>query len=57
MGTQMNLQFALPSQGVVTTRAESVRGDGEATALLFSETPADTRNSINHYVAQRLATL
>lgn len=54
-GTRMNLQFALPRAGVITTRAECVNLDGLEAGLAFSEPTAHAREIIAGFVTDRLA--
>jgi hypothetical protein len=54
-GTRLDLQFALPNYGLVSTRAECrYRRAGDA-GVAFSEPPADVRHTIAHYVTLQLA--
>jgi hypothetical protein len=55
-GMRMNLQFAIPTAGVVSTRAECVRQEQNGVGLVFTDTPTETRHSINDFVCHRLAT-
>ncbi|MEZ4281565.1 MAG: PilZ domain-containing protein [Myxococcota bacterium] len=54
-GTRVDLQFALPSFGLISTRAECrYAREGDA-GLAFSASGADVRHSIAHFVTARLA--
>jgi len=54
-GHQVNLQFALPEYGLVSTRAECrYKREGDA-GMAFSEPPADIRQTIAHFVTFQLA--
>jgi len=54
-GAQLNLQFALPRAGVITTRATCVNRDGLDAGLAFAEHTAQARAFISGFVCQRLA--
>ena len=54
-GMKLDLQFALPDYGLISTRAECRyvrRGDA---GLAFSEPPPDVRHTIAHFVTCQLA--
>ncbi len=53
-GQQMNLQFALPESGLLTTRAMCVHFAGAEAGLAFQEADGELRRSIGHYVQGRL---
>ncbi len=53
-GQQMNLQFALPGSGLLTTRAVCVHFAGEEAGLAFREADGELRRSIGHYVQGQL---
>ncbi|MBW2230074.1 MAG: PilZ domain-containing protein [Deltaproteobacteria bacterium] len=55
-GTRMNLQFALPSEGIVSTRAECIHQGRAGVGLRFSGAPTEVRQHIANFVARRLAT-
>jgi hypothetical protein len=55
-GSQMNLQFALPSAGVVSTRAECIHRGRSGIGLRFTEASSDVRRHIAQFVTRRLAT-
>jgi hypothetical protein len=54
-GMRMNLQFALPRAGLVSTRAEVVHRRGGNLGLAFSETSSGISHDIDGFVTQRLA--
>jgi hypothetical protein len=54
-GLRMNLQFAIPSVGLLSTRAECVRQERDAVGLVFTDPPLETRHCINDFVSHRLA--
>jgi hypothetical protein len=56
-GAQMNLQFALPEQGIVSAQAECVYQRENELGLVFSETSERNRRVIDDFVATRLAGL
>jgi len=54
-GAKLDVQFALPDYGLVSTRAECVytrRGDA---GLSFATPPADVRHTIAHFITHQLA--
>ncbi len=54
-GTRVDLQFALPSFGLISTRAECrYAREGDA-GLAFAASGADVRHSIAHFVTSQLA--
>ena len=54
-GTRMNLQFAIPESGILTTRAECVYQHENRAGLAFWETSELNRQLINGFVSSRLA--
>jgi len=56
-GEAMNLQFALPQNGILSARAVCVYRREGAMGLAFSDTPAEIRRRISSFVTRRLATL
>jgi hypothetical protein len=56
-GAQVDLQFALPRYGLVSTPAECRYVRSGDAGLEFSDAPSDVRNSIAHYVTARLASI
>jgi len=56
-GATMNLQFALPRSGILTTRATCVHGGDDVSGLVFRDPPPEVRDRIAGFVTQRLATL
>jgi len=57
LGTPLCVQFALPHNGVLTTRAVCVHADDEGTGLAFTDASDVARREIGGYVAERLAAL
>jgi len=55
-GAQLNLQFALPHRGILSTRAQCIHQSGGGAGLRFTEAAVDVREHIAEFVAQRLAT-
>jgi hypothetical protein len=53
----MNLQFAIPESGILTTRAECVYQHENRAGLAFWETSELNRQLINGFVSSRLAQL
>jgi hypothetical protein len=56
-GAQMNLQFALPEQGIVSARAECLYQRENELGLAFSKPSERNRRVIDDFVATRLAGL
>lgn len=56
-GAQMDLQFALPEQGIVSAQAECLYRRENELGLVFSETSERNRRVIDDFVATRLAGL
>jgi hypothetical protein len=54
-GTRLGLQFALPEYGLVSTSAECRYVRSGDAGLEFNDPPTDIRQSIAHFVTQRLA--
>lgn len=56
-GSRMNLQFAIPATGILTTRAKCVYQQENRAGLAFSENSDRNHQIINRFVAARLAEL
>ena len=54
-GARLNLQFALPSYGLISTWAECRYARESDSGLAFSESSADVRHTIAHFVTSQLA--
>jgi hypothetical protein len=54
-GAQIDLQFALPKFGLISTPAECRYAEGTDVGLAFAEANQETRHTIAHYVAAQLA--
>lgn len=54
-GAKVNLQFALPTYGLISTRAECRYARETDAGLAFSDSSADVRHSIAHFVTTQLA--
>jgi len=54
-GAQMNLQFALPSSGIITTRAVCIHQGEDAAGLIFSDPSTEDRQVIGGFVLEQLA--
>lgn len=57
VGSRMNIEFALPRNGIVAARAICVRVHADGTGLAFTDASPDARREIGSFVSQRLATL
>jgi hypothetical protein len=53
-GVQLSLQFVIPAQDVITTRARCVSLGAEGAGLVFSGSSMYGRESITHYIVDRL---
>jgi hypothetical protein len=56
-GAHVDLQFALPQYGLVSTPAECRYVRSGDVGFEFADAPSDVRNSIAHYVTTRLASI
>lgn len=54
-GATVQLQFALPSSGLVSTRAECRYARASDAGLAFADSSADLRHAISHFVTTQLA--
>lgn len=54
-GAQIDLQFALPQFGLISTPAECRYAEGADVGLAFPETNPETRHRIAHFVTSQLA--
>lgn len=54
-GARLSLQFALPNYGLISTRAECRYARESDSGLAFSESSADVRHTIAHFVTSQLA--
>lgn len=54
-GARLSLQFALPSHGLISTQAECRYARSSDSGLAFSDSSADVRHTIAHYVTSQLA--
>lgn len=57
VGERLNVQFAVPTAGLVSARARCVSDHGDAVGLAFSPPAEETVRVISEFVSQRLATL
>jgi len=56
VGTRMSVQFAIPRNGIVTTRAVCVHVGDDGIGLAFTDASPEARQGIGAFVADRLAT-
>lgn len=54
-GARLSLQFALPSYGLISTQAECRYARASDSGLAFSDSSADVRHTIAHFVTSQLA--
>lgn len=57
IGARLSVQFALPHNGIVSTRAECVHATDDGVGLAFTDSPDATIQEIAGFVSTRLATL
>jgi hypothetical protein len=56
-GDQMCVQFGLPRNGIVTTRAVCIHVGADGVGLAFTDASPEARREIGGFVAERLATV